>query len=175
MKTHLVRIIWEIDFVENLCSFMLNCFNFHLVRWILSLAMSQSFLESLSRIQSDGMTSCSQELVQVLHQVLTAGKQPRGQPHQLPSSLLRQSVAILSQLLHDLTVNFISKNFLKIINNKRIRSTDDLLFFLHASEVLQIFDPSTHCLFLFSVMEGLPCTSEWRGIPCRPLVPTHPY
>ena len=52
--TNLICVIWKVDFVENLCRFMLNCLYLDLVRWILSLTMSKKrgARDSLSTKQS---------------------------------------------------------------------------------------------------------------------------
>ena len=77
------------------------------------MTVSQGFLKPLSRVQGYGMSPGPEELVEVLHQVLTAGEQPGGEPHQLPAPLLRQPVPVLRQLLHHLTVDLITEYFLR--------------------------------------------------------------
>ena len=80
----------------------------YLVRRIFSLTVSQSFLKSLDRIEGDGMSSGTQEECQLFHERLTANEEPARQPHQLPASLLTQSVSVVGQLFHDLTVDFVA-------------------------------------------------------------------
>ena len=46
-NSHLIRVIWEVDFVEDLGGLVLDRFHFHLVWWILPLTMSQCLLQSL--------------------------------------------------------------------------------------------------------------------------------
>ena len=110
---HLVCLVWEVDLVKYLSGLVLNGLHLHLVRGVLPLAVPQGFLEPLGRVQSDGMSPGPEELVQILHQVLTAGEQPGGEPHQLPAPLLRQPVPVLRQLLHHLTVDLITEYFLR--------------------------------------------------------------
>ena len=112
--TYLVCVVWEVDFVEYLSCLVLDSLHLHLVRRVFPLAVSEGLLQSLGRVQSYGMSPGPQELVQILHQVLTAGEETRGQPHQLPAPLLRQSVAVVSQLLHHLAVNLVPEYFLKM-------------------------------------------------------------
>lgn len=58
---YLVRVVGEINFMKDLCRFVLDGFNFHLMRRVLSLAMSQSLLQPLKRVGGNGMTTCPQE------------------------------------------------------------------------------------------------------------------
>ena len=81
---------------------MLDCLHLNLVRRVFPLAVSQGLLQSLSRVESDGMSPGPEELVQVLHQVLTAGEDPGGEPHQLPAPLLAVAVPVTRQLPQDL-------------------------------------------------------------------------
>ena len=74
--------------MEYLCSFMLDCLDLDLMRRIFPLTVSERLLQPLGRVQGNGMAPGSEELVEVLHQVLAAGKQPSGQPHELPAALL---------------------------------------------------------------------------------------
>merc|ERR1712038_1051275 len=81
------------------------------MRRVFPLAVSQGLLQPLSRVQSDGMSPGPEELVQILHQVLTAGEESRGEPHELPAPLLGQSVTVVSQLLHHLAVDLVPQYF----------------------------------------------------------------
>ena len=122
---------------------MLDGLHLNLVRWVFPLAVSQGLLQSLSRVESDGMSPGPEELVQVLHQVLTAGEEPSGEPHQLPAPLLRQSVTVVSQLLHHLAVNLVPEYFLRmrfIVGAGRVIITTNS----RVSAVPQIFDLSAH-------------------------------
>lgn len=44
-------------------------------------------------------------------ETLAASEKTGGKPHQLPATFFAQSIPVVSQLFHDLTINFISKNF----------------------------------------------------------------
>ena len=46
-------------------------------------------------------------LVAYLEEVLGTGEQSGGQPHELPATFLTQSVPIVRQLFHDLTVDLV--------------------------------------------------------------------
>ena len=94
--------------MEYLRGFVLDGLDLDLVGGILALAVSDGLLQPQDRVQGDGVSPGALELVQVLHQVLAAGKQPGGQPHQLPAPLLRQPVPVLRQLLHDLAVHLVT-------------------------------------------------------------------
>ena len=72
---YLICVIWEVNLVKDLRRLVLNRFNFNLMRWILSLSVSQRFLQSLNRIQRDWMPSRSQEKCELLHQGLTADEE----------------------------------------------------------------------------------------------------
>lgn len=58
---YLVRVVGEVDFMEDLCRFVLDSLHFHLVRRILSLPVSQRLLQPLERVGGDGMTARPQE------------------------------------------------------------------------------------------------------------------
>ena len=47
---------------------------------------------------------------ELFHESLAASKQPRGQPHQLPSPLFAQPVPVVCQLLHNLAVDFVPED-----------------------------------------------------------------
>jgi hypothetical protein len=79
---------------------------------VLSLSVTQSLLKPLNGIERDGVTPCTQKERQLLHESLTANEEPAGEPHELPAALLAQSVSIVRQLFHDLTVDLVAENFL---------------------------------------------------------------
>ena len=100
--------------MKYLSGLVLDGLHLHLVGRILPLPVSQGFLQSLGRVQGDGMSPGPEELVQVLHQVLAAGEETRGEPHELPASLLGQPVPVVSELLHDLAVDLVPEYLLNI-------------------------------------------------------------
>ena len=101
---------------------MLDGLHLHLVRRVLPLAVSQRLLQPLSRVQGDGVSPGPQELVQVLHQVLTAGEEAGGEPHELPTSLLGQPVTVVSELLHDLAVDLVPEY---LLSRDRVKEEDN--------------------------------------------------
>ena len=66
LSAHLVRVVREIDFVENLRGLMLDGLHLHLVRRVLPLAVPQRLLQPLRRVQRDRVPPRPQELIQVL-------------------------------------------------------------------------------------------------------------
>ena len=104
---YLISFIREVDLVKYLNGFMLNCFNFNMMRWKLSLSLTSGLLDSFYTISSNRVSPCLEEVCQFLHQALTAVEESRGKPEQFPSSFLTSSHWIVSQLLHDLTVNLV--------------------------------------------------------------------
>ena len=118
MITHLIRIIGEVDLVEDLRGLVLDCLHLDLVGRVLPLAVPEGLLEPLDRVHGDGVTPGPLELAQLLHQGLGAGKQPGGQPHQLPAALLAQPVTVVRQLLHHLAVHLVAEDFLERENEK---------------------------------------------------------
>ena len=66
---------------------MLDSLDLDLVRRILPLTVSERLLQPLSRVQGNGVAPGPKKLVKVFHQVLATGKQPSGEPHELPASL----------------------------------------------------------------------------------------
>ena len=105
---YLVRFIGEINFVKYLSCFMLDCFNFYMMRREFPLALSGCLLYPLETVHGYGMSSSVKEMCQLLHQTLTTIEESCGQPEQLPASFITASHWIVSQLLHDLTVHLIS-------------------------------------------------------------------
>ena len=45
---YLIRVVWEVDFVEDLCRLVLNRLYFNLMWWIFSLTVSQCLLKPLN-------------------------------------------------------------------------------------------------------------------------------
>ena len=74
--------------MEYLRGLVLDGLNLDLVRRILPLAVPDGLLQPQHGVQGYGVPPSPLELVQVLRQVLAAGEEARGQPHQLPASLL---------------------------------------------------------------------------------------
>ena len=105
---YLVCLIGEVNLVEYLSSFVLNCFNFYMMRRKLPLSLSGCSLDPLETVECDGMTASVEEVGQLLHQALAAVEEASGQPEQLPATLVTPAYWIVSQLLHDLAVNFVS-------------------------------------------------------------------
>ena len=93
--------------MEYLGSFVLYGLYLHLVWWVLHRSVPKGLLQPLDGIQCNWMSAGPLELGQVLHQLLTTGKQSSGQPHQIPALFLRQTVPVVRQLLHDLTVHLV--------------------------------------------------------------------
>ena len=52
-----------------------------------------------------------------LHETLGAGEQPGGKPEQLPAPLLAGPDGVVRQLLHDLAVDLVTENLLRIKTN----------------------------------------------------------
>ena len=52
-----------------------------------------------------------------LHEALGAGEEASGQPEQLPAPLLAWAYGVVSQLLHDLAVDLVTENLLRIETN----------------------------------------------------------
>ena len=73
--------------MEYLCSFVLDSLDLDLMRRVLPLTVSERFLQPLGGVQGNGMAPGPEELVEVLHQILAAGKQPSSEPHELPAAL----------------------------------------------------------------------------------------
>ena len=111
-QAYLIRIIREVDLVEDLSGLVLNGLNLNLMRRIFPLTVTQRFLKPLNGIQRDGVTPGTQKQRQLLHERLAANEQSAGKPHQLPATLLAEPVPVVRQLLHDLAEYFIAKNFL---------------------------------------------------------------
>ncbi len=63
---YLVRVVWKVDFVEDLGRFVLDGFDFDLVGWVLALAVAQCLLQSLQRVGGDWMAARPQEQRQFL-------------------------------------------------------------------------------------------------------------
>jgi hypothetical protein len=106
----LVGVVREVHLVEDLSRLVLNRLDFDLVRGVLPLSVPQRLLEPLQRILRDGVSAAPQKHGQFLLEALRTGEQPRGQPHQLPPPLLRQSVPVVGQLLHHLTVDLVPQD-----------------------------------------------------------------
>ena len=100
--------------MEYLCGFVLDGLDLDLVGRVLPLPVPNRLLQPQDGVHGYGMSPGALKLGQVLHEVLGAGEQPGGQPHELPSPLFRQPVPVLRQLLHHLTVNLVSKYLLKL-------------------------------------------------------------
>ena len=86
---------------------VLDGLHLHMVRRIFPLADPDRSLEPLEAVQSDGVTPRVQEVSQLLHQALAAVEEAGGEPEELPASLVTASDRIVSELLHDLTVNLV--------------------------------------------------------------------
>ena len=115
---YLVCLVGEVNFVEYLRCFVLDCFNFYMMRRKFPLSLSCSFLDPLETIQGDGMTSGVEEVGQLLHQALAAVEEASGQPQQLPASLITASNGIVCKLFHNLAVDLVSQYFLQRNNIK---------------------------------------------------------
>ena len=77
------------NLVEYLGCLVLDGLDLDLVWRILPLSVSHCFLQPQDAIERNRMTPSPLELIQVFHQVLRAGEETGGLPHQLPPSFLR--------------------------------------------------------------------------------------
>lgn len=64
--TYLIRVVGEVNFVEDLRRLVLDGLDFHLMRRILSLSVAECLLQPLKRVGGDGMASRTQEQRQFL-------------------------------------------------------------------------------------------------------------
>ena len=113
---HLVCLVWEVDLVKYLSGLVLNGLHLHVMGRILPLTHPHRPLQPLQAVQGDGMSPGVQEVGELLHEVLAAVEEPRGEPEEFPASLITSSDGIVCQLLHDLAVDLVPQY---LLNNAR--------------------------------------------------------
>ena len=118
--------------MEYLGCLVLDGLHLDLVGRVLPLAVPHRLLQPQDGVHGYGVPARPLELVEVLHEVLGAGKEAGGQPHQLPAPFLGQPVSVLRQLLHDLAVYFIAKDLLQDIKKfKNIHIYVQICTYIH--------------------------------------------
>lgn len=82
--------------------------------------LPQRLVHPLKRVQCHRMTTTLEEKRQLAQQRLAGRKQAGGEPHQLPALVLAQTILVVGQLLHQLTIQLISQIVLQVtrVGNK---------------------------------------------------------
>ena len=111
-KTHLIRLIREVNFVVDLSRLVLDRFHLYMMGRVLPLAPTSCSLQPLETVHRDRVPPAVDELGEVFEQSLAAVEEAGGQPHQLPTALLAWSHRVLCQLLHDLAVDLVTQDLL---------------------------------------------------------------